>query len=466
MTRLTGRHWSPLATTLVRVAGAVAAVAASTAILTRLGADLAVAVSVLFLVVVGLAGLGYVPGLTAAAMSFGALNYYFTPPFHSFAVDRTDDLVALLVFVIIAIVVAATVARLNDLRSRSAVGEREAQLRLQFTNRVITGAAPGPVLEAAARELVEVFQLSCCRVESDFGHFSVGVDAPGSSALTVSQPGLGVLLERPRRFSTIEADTIQALVLSLASVLERVRLDAEARELRVHDEVARSRTAFLTAVTHDLRTPLATIRASTGALMMSDSQVDTTGRRELLQLAHGEAARLERLVGNVLDISRIRAGALQPHRVAVDAADLVRAAVERIGPLGEGRAIDLDIDVEMPALYVDPGMLERVVSNLLENAVLHARTRSPIEVRACARGATLELRVIDHGKGIPVEERGRVFDEFTRSNNAESRHGTGLGLAIVRALVDANGGHASYEETPGGGATFVLVLPVVTGDEA
>ena len=460
----TGRRWGNLPATILRVGAAAAVVAVSTSILASLGADLAVAVSVLLLVTFAMAVLGYAPGLVAAATSFGALVYYFTPPIHSFGVNRTDDLVALLVFVAIATAVATTVARLNELRSRSEVGEREAQLRLRFANGLATGADPGPVLEAAIRELVELFQLASCKVESIYGHIQVGIEVAGTTALTLSPRGLSLVLQRARRFSSFESSTIEALVSSLASVLERVRLDAESRELRMRGEITRSRTGFLTAMTHDLRTPLATIKASTGALLMPGSQLDAAGRREMLELAYAESARLERLVRNVLEISRIRADGLSPQPVALSAADFVQTAVDRLGALGNTQDIELDVDVRTPPLWVDPGMLERVVSNLLENAVVHGRADSPIEIRARRVDATVQLRVVDHGQGVAAEERERIFEEFVRPAGGQSGRGTGLGLAIVRALVEANGGRVWCEETSGGGATFVLVLPVA-GEE-
>jgi two-component system sensor histidine kinase KdpD len=461
----TGGRGGNLAATFVRVGGAVAAVAASTAALAWLGADVAVAMSVLLLVTFCMAVLGYAPGLAAAAMSVGALAYYFTPPLHSFAVDRTDDLVALLVFVAIATAVATTVARLNELRSRSEIGQNEAQLRLRFTNRFASGADPGPVLEAAIRELVELLQLTSCRVASVYGHFQVGDDVASTTALTLSKPGLSLVLERAQRFSSVESNTVEALVSSLASVLERVRLDAEARELRVRGEITRSRTGFLTAMTHDLRTPLATIKTSTGALLMPGSQLDAAGQRELLELAYAESARLERLVRNILEVSRIRADGLSPQPVALSTGDVVRAAVDRLGALGDARDIALDVDARTPALWVDPEMLERVVSNLLENALVHGGADGPVEI--CVRSVedTVELRVVDHGAGIPERDRDRIFEEFVRLGDAQSGRGTGLGLAIVGALVEANAGHVWCEETCGGGATFVLVLPVACEDE-
>jgi two-component system sensor histidine kinase KdpD len=198
---------------------------------------------------------------------------------------------------------------------------------------------------------------------------------------------------------------------------------------------------------------------------MSSSQLDAAGQRELLELAYAESARLERLVRNVLEMSRIRADGLAPQPVALSAADVVRTAVDRLGALGKAREIDLDVDVRTPALWVDPGMLERVVSNLLENAVVHGGTDRPIEIRARRVDAIVQVRVVDHGKGVAAEERERIFEEFVRLDGAQSGRGTGLGLAIVRALVEANGGQVWFEETAGGGATFVLGLPVAGKDK-
>ena len=337
----------------------LAVVAAITATLTILNADLAVAVAVLLLVVFGGSLLGYAPGLVAALSGFAALNYYFTPPRHSFAVDRADDLVALLVFVMIAVLVATSEARLNMLRAR----ERDAQ------------------------------------------------------------------------------------------------------EQRIRGETDRSRARFLTAITHDLRTPLATIKASTGALLIPRSTLDEPGRHELLELSYGAAIRLERLVTNALEVGRIRAGELRPQRVALEAADLVRAAVERLGVPADGRTICLDINDDTPAMWVDPGMLERALANLLENALCHGGLDGGVDISAQAVPAGLEMRVADHGPGVPAADRERIFAEFIRLDDAGPVPGTGLGLAIVRALVETNGGRVWCEETPGGGATFAMVLPMVSGGE-
>jgi two-component system sensor histidine kinase KdpD len=253
---------------------------------------------------------------------------------------------------------------------------------------------------------------------------------------------------------------------AVATALELERVDAAAREQRVQGELDRSRAGFLMGITHDLRTPLATIKAATAALLADDSRLDATERRELLDDTYAEAARLEGLVSKVLEVTRIRAGALRPELVSVSAVDLVRLAVDRSGATLDGRTIDLDFDPELPDLRVDALFMEHVLVNLLENIAVHDPTGGAIGLRGGVRGPRFELRVIDHGPGIAEPDRERIFDEFTRVGTRTDGPGTGLGLAIVRALVLANQGAVRCDETPGGGATFVLDLPIADDEEA
>jgi two-component system, OmpR family, sensor histidine kinase KdpD len=442
----------------------LALVCVGTALLVAAGADLAVAVSVLLLAVVGASVLGYAAGLAAAVAGFATLNYYFTPPQHSFAIDRTDDLVALVVFVAIAAIVGTGAARLNEVRTRAQRGEREALLRLTPIYQLAAGADPGTVLESAARELVALFDLAWCEIATDDGRYRAVDGRSETQTLELActrsfrlELGLG------RALSSGELNAIEALGASLATTLEQIHFDAEAREHRFRSELARSRAGFLTAVTHDLRTPLAAIKAGTGTLLVGDSPLSDTERRKVLQVAHDEAARLERLVTNVLELTRIRGGALRPEPVAVSAADLVRVAAQRLRHFTDQRTICMEFDPELPTLWVDPAMLEHAVVNLLENALRYSPGGLPIEIRAAQMADEQELRVVDHGPGVAVEDRDRMFDEFVRLDPKTASSGTGLGLAIVRAFVEVTGGRVWYEETPGGGATFVVVLPTVPG---
>ena len=204
-------------------------------------------------------------------------------------------------------------------------------------------------------------------------------------------------------------------------------------------EIIRSRTGFLTAMTHDLRTPLATIKASTGALLMSGSQLDAAGRREMLELAYAESARLERLVRNVLEMSRIRADGLSPQPVAIGAADFVQTAVDQLGALGNTQDIDLDFDVRTPPLWVDPGMLERVMSRPARERRRSWRSGQPDRNSTRRVDATVQLRVVDQERAWR-QRRERFLEEFVRAAGVQSGRGTGLSLAIVRALVESNGG--------------------------
>ena len=234
------------------------------------------------------------------------------------------------------------------------------------------------------------------------------------------------------------------------------------REARLVAEVGRQRAGFLSAVSHNLRTPLTAVKAAAGTLLSSWSRIEPEERRELLETISDEAERLERLVRNTLELSRIRAGALEIEPERVDIADLVQHAVRRLRPIARAHRVRLDVADDLPPVSLDVTMAEQILLNLLENALRFAPPGSEIVVgaRAAGRGDDeIELRVADHGPGVPPEARDRIFEEFQSAETRPDRSGTGLGLAIVRALVVAHGGSVRYEDTPGGGATFVCTFP-------
>jgi two-component system sensor histidine kinase KdpD len=445
--------------TMGRVAIAVLAVLLVTAVLRAGDADLTFASIALLLVVVGASVLGYVAGLTAALAASASLNYYFTLPIHSFSIDRADDLFTVVAFVAVSVLVGLTVARLNGLRRRSALSAREANLRFQLTNQLIAGADPTDVLQSVVDELLPLFDLAACEIATADNRVRASSGKPSHDAAVVQAHGLTLRLELGRALDSGEQETIEALAAGLAIALDRNRLDTEAREQRIRADLDRSRAGFLTAVTHDLRTPIATIKTASGSLLLHGSTFADDDRTELLQAVYEESTRLEGLVSKVLELTRIRSG-IRPDPVAISAADLVRAALDRLGALADRRTITLDIDPDLPALYVDPLLLEHVVMNLLENAIRHDPSDGDIVVGARCIDGSLELAVIDHGPGIKPEDRDRVFEEFIRLGAPTDGTGTGLGLAIVRALTEANAGHVRCEDTPCGGATFVVTLPV------
>ena len=244
----------------------------------------------------------------------------------------------------------------------------------------------------------------------------------------------------------------------LAAVIEeRDRLAAEAERVHALESADEQRTALLRSVSHDLRTPLSTIRAVTSDLA-DGPDYDPETRRELLTLVADEAERLDRLVANLLSMSRIEAGAFAPDRQAVDFDELLRDRARRLRGMFQGVRLAIEVPEDLPLIDGDYTQLEQVVTNLLENAARYAPPRSTVRVSARVRSdGRIEATVADEGIGIAEHERHRIFDAFMRGEGSRS---SGIGLAICKAVVEAHGGQIEALRTPGGGATFALTLPV------
>jgi two-component system, OmpR family, sensor histidine kinase KdpD len=443
----------------VRVALAVVTVGVVAGGARAADADLTVASLVLLVTVLGVGTLGLAPGLTGAFVGFLALNWFFTEPTGSFKIHRTDDVVALGVFAVSAALVGWIVQRLSTLRATAIQREAEAKVRLDLTNRLLTGADVDEALPSAADALAELFGFEACTLIA--GDAGVGGGELERANVRVDGPGVTLLAHASRRLTPADHELLEALVAGLAAGVDRLRLQEEVREARLVAEVGRQRAGFLSAVSHNLRTPLTAVKAAAGTLLSSWSRIEPEERRELLETISDEAERLERLVRNTLELSRIRAGALEIEPERVDIADLVQHAVRRLRPIARAHRVRLDVDDDLPPVSLDVTMAEQILLNLLENALRFAPPGSEIVVGAHAlpEQDEIELRVSDHGPGVPPEARGRIFEEFQSAETRPDRSGTGLGLAIVLALVVAHGGSVRYEDTPGGGATFVCTFP-------
>jgi two-component system, OmpR family, sensor histidine kinase KdpD len=440
---------------VLRAALAISVVVACTFVLVVSGADLAFAAIALLLTVAGASVFGYTTGLCAAVTSVVALTYYFTPPTHSFRIDQPDDILALIAFVAVSLLVGATIARLNELRTRAEVHARESSLRVTLTHELRRGIDVDIVLRRLATELDTLFDLTACTVTT--GN-ATPIDATAAGDVLVHSPPLLVRLTPGRPLTADDLTVIRGLAAAVAASMELERLDAEARDQRLRGALDQSRAALLNAVTHDVRTPLATIKAASGALLDPAARLDDDERRELLEDTWSEATRLERLVDKVLEMGRIRSGALRPDPVPTAPIDLVQSVTSRRSRAVDSGRIVLAIGPDLPAVDVDVVLLEHVLTNLLENAAVHAACETPIEVRGEQHGDRVRVAVIDRGTGVPAADRERIFDEFVRRDAPTDGTGTGLGLTIVRALVEAHDGSVWCEETPGGGATFVIEL--------
>jgi two-component system sensor histidine kinase KdpD len=280
------------------------------------------------------------------------------------------------------------------------------------------------------------------------------VDVPVSDTLTLALAG--------RHLPASDRRVLGAFAAYAAVALEQQRLAAEAEAAKPIAAADKMRTALLTAVSHDLRTPLASAKAAVTSLRSPDIHWDAADTEELLATADESLDRLTRLVGNLLDMSRLQAGALSlfPRSAGLD--EIVAMALDDLGPAG--RNITVEIPDGLPAVRADPAILERVVVNLTENALRYSPAGKPPLLSASALGDQVELRVVDRGPGIPEQDRDRMFVPFQRLGDTDNTTGVGLGLALSRGLTEAMGGTLTAEDTPGGGLTMTVSLPAAPGD--
>ena len=444
---------------IVRVLAAILLVVAVAGVARLFDVDLTIA-ALLLLVAVLLGGtLGIAAGISSAIVAFLALNWFFTEPTGSFKIHRTDDVVALVVFALAATLIDWTLQRLSTLRSIALGREREAVVQLELTNRLLAGHDVDDALPDAANTFRDLFDLDGCELRA-FGEHAVAGNLGAAPNVRVEVGGVELVATSEHGLEAGDRALLEALVGGVATAVDRMRLQEQVRDAQLVAEIGRQRAGFLSAVSHNLRTPLTAVKAAASTLLSSWSRIEPEERRELLETIADEAERLERLVRNTLELSRIRAGALDVDLQPIDIADLVQHAVRRLRPIARAHRVRLDVPDDLPEVWLDITMLEQILLNLLENALRFAPPGSEILVGAAkADGDHIELRVVDHGPGVPAEARERIFEEFQSVDDRPDRPGTGLGLAIVRALVTAHSGSVRYEDTPGGGATFVCSFP-------
>jgi two-component system sensor histidine kinase KdpD len=326
---------------------------------------------------------------------------------------------------------------------------------------------------------MEPFGLVSCRVQVSLDGHDLEATAtaaelePGGPVevvpVVVSDQPLGTLIaERPlgrRAFTRDERLLLEAACRQAAVALDRARLEARARLAQVDAETNQLRAAMFSSVTHDLRTPLASIKAGVTSLLDEGAVHDAAQERELLMTVLEETDRLNRLVGNILDLAKIRAGALIPRRTPAAVDEIVEAVVARLAE--RLRSMDVTVALsfgsDLPEVPADPVQIDQVLTNLLENAARHAPAGSTIEVQVRVVPKALRIRVLDRGAGIVEEDREKVFDAFYRGAESPESAGTGLGLAIAKAIVTAHGGRIRAEAGPGGGTAMVFELPLEEG---
>ena len=427
-----------------------------------LGDDLLIyLVAVVAVAVVG----GFWPAVLAAVTASLLVNWYFTPPVHTLTIADGKSLLALLLFVTVAVTVSSVV-HLAALRARQAArSTEEAQDLLALAQTVLGGQdTPAAVLahliasRGGQAQLLERSGEAWVRV--------AGNEADPGETVQRTDAGPDLLLEVSGQDRPLSPRLLDGLTAQVAAALDRDRLRTQAAQAEALAEGNRMRTALLAAVSHDLRTPLASIKASVSTLRQTDVEWTEADEAALLATIEASADRLDALIGNLLDMSRLTTGSLQPF--------LRPTAIDEVAPvalrgLEGGGLLELAVPDGLPLVLTDPGLLERVLANLFANAVAYSPAGRRPGLRASRNSDGVLLEIIDHGRGVPDELKARMFEPFQRLDGRGSDPpggpdptggtGVGLGLAVVKGFLDTMGGTVEAADTPGGGLTMRVTLP-------
>jgi two-component system sensor histidine kinase KdpD len=438
------------------------------------------------------------PSLVASIVSVAAFDFFFVPPFFTFAVSDTEYLVTFGVMLVVALVISRLTIRTRDQAEAARRRERRTAALYSMSRELAGTRGVDELLRIAVRHIGEVFQSHVVvllvgddgrlaprggsedRLELDarelavarwtFEHRQVaGLGTgtlPGASALYVplsaSRGPLGVLGLRPGDRHALEAPEqmhqLETFANQMAVAVERAQLADEAREAQVQMETEHLRSSLLSSVSHDLRTPLATITGAVSTVLDSAGLDDQT-RRELLESVRLEAERLNRLVHNLLQMTRLESGALDLRKDWHPLEEVIGAALSRLGARLSGRRVTTKVPPDLPLVAIDDVLIEQVLVNLLDNATKHTPPGSPIDILVTATDENVTVEVTDHGPGLRPGDERRVFEKFYRGPTADGQ-GAGLGLAICQGIVRAHGGRIWAQNAPAGGASFLFTLPL------
>lgn len=418
---------------------------------------LASVVLLYLVVVVAVAALGGLwPAVAAAVASDLLVNYFFVPPFHTFTVENRDHVVVLLVYVAVAVTVSLAVELSARLRAAAARTGIEAALLARISAEPITSGSLANLLEQV-RDTLSMDSAALAESTADGHHLlAVAGPPPGTNpVLTVpSGDGHQLILDGPQLLAP-DQRFLSRLAAAAARTWQAERLAAEAIHARELAEIDRLRAALLTAVGHDLRTPLAAIKAAASSMTDPAITYSEAERVELMATVEESTDRMAALVENLLAMSRLQAGALSVHRQPTALDDVVTSALSHLPATAP---IEVDVPADLPLADVDPGLLERVVANLVANSVRANPTGRPTLIQARTEAGRLHLAVIDHGPGIPPDRREQMFRAFQRHGDHTNDAGLGLGLAIAHGFAQAMDATITGSDTPGGGLTMTITV--------
>lgn len=473
---------------------AVALVVSLGAIMLPLRDHLSVATTALVLVVpvvVGVAVGGFGAGIVATGLGFLVYDLVFISPYYTMSVGATQNWAALGVYAVVMVVVSRMVAQVNRARAEAQWRATEVRRLFDVSELLVRESSVDELLQRIVDGVLAAFDLDGVALLMPVGDRLAPVAAAGERlspreleqlsatarepvsletaavqrgriqalALATSDGGIGLLALRGLPEDPRGHELLRAFANHLALALERSRLREQAVRAQLLEEVDRLRRSLVGAVSHDLRTPLATIKVSASTLLDTASAVSEADVEELAGLIDVQADRLDRLVSNLLDMTRIQSGTLQLRRETIAVTEVVDEALSALGSSADLQRVKREALAEIPLVYVDHLLICQVLANLIDNALRYAPEATPVVISAASRAqGRVQVAVTDDGPGVPVEERDRVFEMF--SPGQAGGHG-GLGLAIAKAFVEAHGERIWVEEGEAGkGARFVFSLPV------
>ena len=442
------------------------------------------------------------PALLCALLSFGAYGFYFLPPAWSVVIHREQDILTLVFFLLMALLTGNLAARQRRQYQDLQQAQAQTQQLLLFAERLSNARDHSDLLHAMARQLDLPDQQLCLLSLDENGHWQAldgsppdlselerisaehawrngqprGYDSHSLARphwwwwplLEVDQPLalLGVRTGQGDAPPIEQRRLIGTLLPLLSNALARVRIAEALAHSRLHHETERLRSALLASVSHDLRTPLTAMRGNIETLQLFADNLDAAVRDELLQDTGTEAARLDRYIQNLLDMTRLSHGALQLERDWVSAGDLIAVALQRLRPMLQPLRVSYDVPDDTPLLWAQGALIEQALINVLENAARFSPPGGEIGIRVSSHGAWLNIAVSDQGPGIPEDEQARIFDMFyTAARGDRGGGGTGLGLAICQGMLTAHGGHVSVASVLGRGSTLTLHVPLAAAPD-
>ncbi len=420
---------------------------------------------------------GLTPGILSAFAAFLGFNYFHLEPYRTFQVHETQDLITLMIFLIVAVVTSQLIGQAREGMRMARLREWEATRMYELISALAGLSTAQKIAQVLAKSALEAFHAAQAEVSV--------VDHAGGAPLTIRVPE-GELPPRPpdqlaplntarsleghlrlwlpsAALTSEESRLLEAYASQAALALERIRLARSENKARVLEESDKLKSSLLNSVSHELRSPLAAIKASVSSLRSGAVNWESDARQELLSTVEEETDHLNLLVGNLLDMSRIESGTLEPHLRWNALSEIVMSVLTKMRRRLEGHALQVSIPNNLPLVPTDYVMIEQVLANLLSNSIKYAPAGTEIQISSSVEGGVVHTQVTNRSPHVAEEHLEQIFDKFHRVTEADRVTGTGLGLSICKGFIEAHGGRIWAENRPGGFA-FHFTLPLTLND--